>query len=63
MTREELIGTNASIVKGVTENLLQHSPNAIVIVVSEPNGYYDVPDFNNQRLTKKPDHWHGWHFG
>jgi malate dehydrogenase len=36
MTREELIGTNASIVKGVTENLLQHSPNAIVIVVSNP---------------------------
>src|SRR5215212_7937793 len=36
MTREELIGTNASIVKGVTENLLKHSPNAIVIVVSNP---------------------------
>ena len=36
MTREELIGTNASIVKGVTENLLAHSPNAIVIVVSNP---------------------------
>ena len=36
MTREELIGTNASIVKGVTENLLKHSPNAIIIVVSNP---------------------------
>ncbi|MDB5245864.1 MAG: malate dehydrogenase [Segetibacter sp.] len=36
MTREELIGTNASIVKGVTENLLKHSPNAIVVVVSNP---------------------------
>jgi malate dehydrogenase len=36
MTREELIGTNASIVKGVTENLLKYSPNAIVIVVSNP---------------------------
>src|SRR5215212_3308726 len=36
MTREELIGTNASIVKGVTENLLKHSPNAIIIVISNP---------------------------
>lgn len=36
MTREELIGTNASIVKGVTENLLKHSPNAIIVVVSNP---------------------------
>ena len=36
MTREELIGTNASIVKGVTENLFKHSPDAIVIVVSNP---------------------------
>ncbi len=36
MTREELIGTNASIVKGVTENILKHSPNAIIIVISNP---------------------------
>src|SRR5262245_34952688 len=36
MTREELIGTNAGIVKGVTENLLKHSPNTIVIVISNP---------------------------
>lgn len=36
MTREELIGINAGIVKGVTENLLKYSPNAIVIVVSNP---------------------------
>src|SRR5574343_1310175 len=36
MTREELIGTNAGIVKGVAENLLQHSPNAIFVIVSNP---------------------------
>lgn len=36
MTREELIGTNASIVKGVCENILKHSPEAILIVVSNP---------------------------
>jgi malate dehydrogenase len=36
MTREELIGTNANIVKGVTENILKHSPNAIIIIISNP---------------------------
>jgi malate dehydrogenase len=36
MTREELIGTNASIVKGVTENILKHSPNAIFVIISNP---------------------------
>ncbi len=36
MTREELIGTNANIVKGVTENILKHSPDAIIIVISNP---------------------------
>ena len=36
MTREELIGTNASIVKGVCENILKHSPDAIIIVISNP---------------------------
>ncbi len=36
MTREELIGVNAGIVKGVCENILKHSPNAIIIVISNP---------------------------
>lgn len=36
MTREELIGTNANIVRNVTQNILQHSPEAIVIVISNP---------------------------
>ncbi|TMI81102.1 MAG: malate dehydrogenase [Bacteroidetes bacterium] len=36
MTREELIGTNAGIVKNVCENILKHSPNAILLVVSNP---------------------------
>lgn len=36
MTREELIGTNANIVKSVTENVLKHSPNTIIVVVSNP---------------------------
>jgi malate dehydrogenase len=36
MTREELIGINAGIVKSVVENVLVHSPNTIVVVVSNP---------------------------
>ena len=36
MTREDLIGTNAGIVKGVAENILKYSPNAIIIVISNP---------------------------
>ena len=36
MTREELIGINAGIVKTVSENLVKHSPDIIIIVVSNP---------------------------
>jgi malate dehydrogenase len=36
MTREELIGINAGIVKSVADNVLTHSPNAIIVVVSNP---------------------------
>jgi len=36
MTREELLGINADIVKSVTTSLLEHSPNTIIIVVSNP---------------------------
>jgi len=36
MTREELIGTNANIVKTVVDNLIKHSPEVIIIIVSNP---------------------------
>ena len=36
MSRDDLISTNAAIVKSVTENIIQHSPNAIIIIVSNP---------------------------
>jgi malate dehydrogenase len=36
MTREELIGTNANIVRSVAQNVLQHSPDAILVIVSNP---------------------------
>ena len=36
MTREELIGTNARIVQMVTESLIKHSPDIIIVVISNP---------------------------
>ncbi len=36
MAREELIGINAGIVKSVTQNILEYSPDAIIVVVSNP---------------------------
>jgi malate dehydrogenase len=36
MSRDDLIATNAGIVKTVTENVVKHSPNAIMIIVSNP---------------------------
>ncbi|MEQ9262101.1 MAG: malate dehydrogenase [Owenweeksia sp.] len=36
MSRDDLINTNAKIVKMVTENVIEHSPEAIIIVVSNP---------------------------
>ena len=36
MTREELIGVNAGIVKSVAENVLKYSPNAILLIISNP---------------------------
>ncbi|HBZ33703.1 MAG TPA: malate dehydrogenase [Bacteroidales bacterium] len=36
MTREELIGVNAGIVKSVVKSVLEHSPNAILVIVANP---------------------------
>lgn len=51
MTREELIGINADIVKSVSESLLKHSPNATLIVVSNP---MDTMTYLVHKTTKLP---------
>lgn len=53
MTREELIGTNANIVKSVIEQLVKHSPNVIVIVVSNP---MDTMTYLVHKATDLPKH-------
>ena len=52
MTREELIGTNAGIVKGVTENILKYSPDAIIIVISNPMDTMTYLALQSTGLTK-----------
>jgi malate dehydrogenase len=53
MTREELIGVNAGIVKGVALSILEHSPNAIIIVISNP---MDTMTYLALQATGLPKH-------
>jgi len=51
MTRDDLIQTNAGIVKMVTENVIKHSPEAIIIIVSNP---LDVMTYQAHLTSKLP---------
>lgn len=51
MSRDDLIGTNAGIVKSVTENIVKYSPDAIIIVVSNP---LDVMTYQAHITSKFP---------
>ncbi|MBR8534931.1 malate dehydrogenase [Carboxylicivirga sediminis] len=51
MTRDDLISTNAGIVKSVTENVVKHSPDAIIIIVSNP---LDVMTYQAHLTSKFP---------
>ena len=51
MTRDDLISTNAGIVKTVTENVVKHSPEAIIIIVSNP---LDVMTYQAHLSSKFP---------
>jgi len=53
MTREELIGINAGIVKTVSSNLIAHSPNVILIIVSNP---MDTMTYLVHKTTDLPKH-------
>ncbi len=51
MTRDDLIQTNAGIVKSVTENVVKYSPDAIIIIVSNP---LDVMTYQAHITSKLP---------
>lgn len=53
MTREELIGINAGIVKDVASKIIEHSPNVIIIVVSNP---MDTMAYLAHKATGLPKH-------
>ena len=60
MTREELIGVNAGIVKQVTESVLAHSPNAVDRMRFQSYGHHDLPYPQSVRSSQKPHHRYGW---
>ena len=51
MTREELIGVNAGIVRSVVNSVLEHSPNAIIVCVSNP---MDTMTYLIHKVTNLP---------
>jgi len=51
MSRDDLIGTNAKIVKTVTENIIKYSPDCIIIIVSNP---LDVMTYQAHLTSKFP---------
>ncbi|MFT4878362.1 MAG: malate dehydrogenase [Flavobacteriales bacterium] len=53
MSRDDLIATNAGIVKSVTENVVKHSPNAKIIVVSNPLDVMTYCAFLNANIDSK----------
>lgn len=53
MTREELIGVNADIVKSVTHNILKYSPKAIIVIVSNPMDTMTYLAFREAGIPKK----------
>ncbi|MCS6824820.1 MAG: malate dehydrogenase [Cytophagaceae bacterium] len=52
MTRDDLISTNAGIVQSVTENIIKYSPNAIIIVVSNPLDVMTYCAHINSKLSR-----------
>ena len=53
MSRDDLIATNVKIVKSVAENVAKHSPNAVMIVVSNP---LDAMVYTAWKASKYPTH-------
>jgi malate dehydrogenase len=53
MSRDDLIATNAGIVKSVTENIIKYSPNTIIIVVSNPLDVMTYCAYLNSGLDSK----------
>ena len=53
MSRDDLIATNAGIVKTVTENVMKHSPDAILVIVSNPLDVMTYCAYLNANIDSK----------
>ena len=53
MSRDDLIATNAGIVKSVTENIIKHSPDAIIVIVSNPLDVMTYCSFLTAKVDSK----------
>src|SRR6218665_1218493 len=53
MSRDDLIATNAGIVKTVTENIVKYSPNAVIIIVSNPLDVMTYCAYLNAKVDSK----------
>jgi malate dehydrogenase len=53
MSREDLIGVNAGIVKDVTQNILKYSPKAVIVVISNPMDTMTYLTLKSSGLPKK----------
>ena len=52
MSRDDLISTNAKIVTSVTENIVKHSPNAVIIIVSNPLDVMSYAAYLSAKIPK-----------
>ena len=62
MTREDLIGINAGIVKSVSQSILEYSPNAILIIVSNPMDTMACGNENRIALQQNYRYGRAWWF-
>ena len=63
MSRMDLIGVNAKIVRSVTENVVKHAPDAVLIVVSNPLDEMTALAARGVRLPAPPGDGPGGHAG
>ncbi len=59
MTREELIGTNANIMKNVVDNVIKYSPRAIFVIVANPMDALTYLAFKHAGVPPQPRDRHG----
>ena len=63
MTREDLVGVNAKIVSSVIREVVPRSPNAILIMMTNPLDTMTYLAYKLSGFSRTPRHWSGGHSG